>query len=65
MMPFPQTKAGPRTQTYFPPMEIELLCTCQMLETYDDMVECDTWGLAPLQVCQSTVISSRRGTVEL
>ena len=41
MMPFPQTKAGPRTQTYFPPMEIELLCTCQMLETYDDMVECD------------------------
>ena len=44
MMPFPQTKAGPRTQTYFPHMEVELFCTCQMPETYDDMVECDTCG---------------------
>ena len=44
MMPFPQTKAGPHYQTYFPHMEIELFCTCQMPETYDDMVECDTCG---------------------
>ena len=36
-----QTKAGPGYQTY---MEIELFCTCQMPETYDDMVRCDTCG---------------------
>ena len=46
MMPFPQTKAGPNYQTYryFPCMDIELICTCQMPETHDDMVECDTCG---------------------
>ena len=32
---------GPHYQTYFPHMEIELFCTCQMPKTYDDMVDCD------------------------
>ena len=38
------TKAGLCYQTYFPHMEIKLFCTCQMPETHDDMVECDTCG---------------------
>ena len=67
MMPFPQTKAGPRYQTYFPHMEIELFCTCQMPETYDDMVECDTCGDWYHLKCVSLqhAISSRKRTVEL
>ena len=46
-MPFPQTKAAPCYQAhqYFPCMQIELICTCQMPETYRcDMVECYTCG---------------------
>ena len=41
MMPFPQSKNGNHNR-YFPGREIELFCSCQMPETYDDMIECDT-----------------------
>ena len=41
MMPFPQSKNGDH-HNFFPGKEIELHCTCQMPETYDDMIECDT-----------------------
>ena len=65
MMSFPETKAGPCYQTYFSHMEIELFCTCQMPETCDDMVECDTCGDWSPQVCGSRAISSRRWTMGL
>ena len=41
MMPFLQSKNGNHNR-YFPGREIELFCSCQMPETYDDMIECDT-----------------------
>ena len=41
MMPFPQSKKGDHNN-YFPGREIELFCSCQMPETYDDMIQCDT-----------------------
>ena len=44
MQPFPLTRAAPRSQSYFPFREIELFCSCQMPETYGDMIECDKCG---------------------
>ena len=36
-MPFPLCKTG-NHHNYFPSREIELFCSCQMPETYDDMI---------------------------
>ena len=44
MQPFPLTRAAPRSQSYFPFREIELLCSCQMPKTYGDMIKCYKCG---------------------
>jgi len=40
-MPFLLCKTS-NHHNYFPSREIELFCSCQMPETYDDMIEFDT-----------------------
>ena len=40
--PFPHaTLEKPYTQSFFPYIEIELYCECNMPEVYDDMIQCD------------------------
>ena len=40
--PFPHTRLEkPYTQSFFPYIEIELYCECNMPEVYDDMIQCD------------------------
>ena len=44
MQPFPLTRTAPHHQNYFPFSKIELFCSCQMPETYSDMIECGVCG---------------------
>ena len=40
--PFPHTTLEkPHGQTFFPYIQIELYCDCDMPEVYDDMIQCD------------------------
>ena len=44
--PFSTTSKKSKRSNHFPVREIELFCTCEMPQTYDDMVECeqcDNW----------------------
>ena len=44
--PFPTTSKKSKRSNHFPVREIEFFCTCEMPQTYDDMVECeqcDNW----------------------
>ena len=44
-------------------MQIELFCTCQMPEIYDDMVECDTCGDWYHPKCSNCHQKANNGTV--
>ena len=44
MQPFPLTRTAPHHQNYFPFIVIKLFCSCQMPETYGDMIACDECG---------------------
>ena len=44
-------------------MQIELFCTCQMPEIYDDMVECDTCGEWYHPKCSNFHQKAKNGTV--
>ena len=44
-------------------MQIELFCTCQMPEIYNDMVECDTCGDWYHPKCSNCHQKANNGTV--